>query len=62
MSEEERFGGYCVFDMSFVEYGKTENPAPDVTAQLLQSSQTMVERVKNLLGTGASIPGAGTPL
>ena len=55
MSEEERFGGYCVFDMSFVEYGKTENPAPDVTAQLLQASQTMIQRVKGILGTGAHL-------
>lgn len=62
LAEEERFGGYCVIDMSFVEYGKTENPAPDVTSTLLQASQTVIERVKDLLGTTSSIPGAGTPL
>lgn len=49
MAEEERFGGYCVFDMTFVEYGQTQNPAPDVTAQLLSASQTLVQRTMDVL-------------
>jgi prophage DNA circulation protein len=52
MTEEERFGGYVVFDMTFVEYGKTQNPAPNVTAQLLQSSQTLKQIVQNVLAQG----------
>jgi prophage DNA circulation protein len=52
MTEEERFGGYCIFDMTFVEYGKTENPAPNVSAQLLQASQTMIQRVMTVMSQG----------
>lgn len=49
MTEEERFGGYCVFDMSFIEYGKTTNPAPNVTQQLLNASQTVQQQAVALL-------------
>jgi prophage DNA circulation protein len=56
MNEEERFGGYCVFDMSFIEYGKTQNPAPDVTAQLLAASQKLVQRTKDVLAQGPAVP------
>ena len=40
MTEEEKFGGYCVFDMSFVEYGLSPlNYSPSIaTSQVL--SQT----------------------
>jgi prophage DNA circulation protein len=49
MTEEERFGGYCVIDMSFIEYGKTQNPAPNVTAALLAASLTVQQRAQALL-------------
>jgi prophage DNA circulation protein len=49
MTEEERFGGYCVLDMSFIEYGKTASPAPNVTAALLAASLTVKERAQALL-------------
>jgi prophage DNA circulation protein len=49
MNEEERFGGYCAFDMSFIEYGKTNNPAPNVTAALVTASQTMVQRMLTIM-------------
>ena len=52
MTEEERFGGYCVVDMSFIEYGKTANVQPDVTAGLLQASQTMIQRVMTVMAQG----------
>lgn len=55
MNEEERFGGYCVLDMTFVEYGKTQNPAPDVTAELLAASQTLVQRTRAVLAQGVPV-------
>jgi len=42
LTEEERFGGYCVFDMSFVELGVPPfNPTPDAQQNLLQTSQAL---------------------
>jgi prophage DNA circulation protein len=36
MTEEERFGGYCVIDMQFEEYGLDPSVVPDVaTAQVV---------------------------
>jgi hypothetical protein len=49
MTEEERFGGYCVLDMSFIEYGKTASPTPNVTAALLGASLTVKQRAQALL-------------
>jgi hypothetical protein len=38
MTEEQRFGGYCVFDMTFVEFGKPASvPTTATGAQLVQS-------------------------
>jgi prophage DNA circulation protein len=55
MTEEERFGGYCVFDMSFVEYGKTENPAPNVTGQLLASVGVLKGRVQAIVNSAPKV-------
>ena len=52
MTEEQRFGGYAAFDMSFVEYGKTENPAPNVTNALLNASTVMKAIVQTTLAQG----------
>jgi prophage DNA circulation protein len=52
MTEEERFGGYCVLDMSFVEYGKTVNVTPNVTAALLATALSVKDRVQALLEEG----------
>ena len=52
MSEEERFGGYCTFDMVFVEYGKTQNPAPNAGQQLQQASQAMTQRTIDVMAQG----------
>jgi prophage DNA circulation protein len=52
MTEEDRFGGYVIFDMSFVEYGKTLNPAPDVTSQLIAMSGSLKSRVQAILSGG----------
>jgi len=46
LTEEERFGGYCVFDMSFVELGVPPfNPTPSTYQNLLQTSQAMRDQV-----------------
>lgn len=62
MTEEERFGGYVVFDMSFVEYGQTQNPAPNVTAALLASSVTMKAVVQMVLAQRPGQRGITDPL
>lgn len=38
MTEEDRFGGYCVFDMTFAEYGLVNSPPPPVAATVLQKN------------------------
>jgi prophage DNA circulation protein len=55
MNEEERFGGYCVFDMTFVEYGLTQSPAPNVTSALLAASQQMIAQAQTVMAQG--VPG-----
>jgi prophage DNA circulation protein len=60
MNEEERFGGYCVFDMTFIEYGKTQNPAPDVSAALLAASQTLIARTMDVLAQAPPPPKFGS--
>ena len=52
MTEEQRFGGYAAFDMAFVEYGKTQNPAPNVTNQLLTASSQLKSIVQGVLAQG----------
>lgn len=42
LTEEERLGGYCVFDMTFVEQGASPyQPIVDPTEQLVQASQRL---------------------
>ena len=42
MTEEEKLGGYCVFDMSFVELGVPPfNPTPSTYQNLVQQSQDL---------------------
>ena len=52
MTEEDRFGGYCTVDMTFIEYGKTQNPAPDVGAALLAASTSLISVVMNAMAQG----------
>ena len=52
MTEEQKFGGYAAFDMTFVEYGKTQDPAPNVTAALLNASSTMKSIMQGVLAQG----------
>jgi len=50
-SEEERLGGYCVFDMQFVEYGDPLPllDQPSSTPQLVAQSQAMKVQVLAML-------------
>jgi prophage DNA circulation protein len=50
LSEEERLGGYCVFDMQFVEFGAPPGaPGPSSRDNLLQQSSAMQSRVLTVL-------------
>jgi hypothetical protein len=52
LTEEERFGGYCVFDMSFVEYGVPPfNPTPSTYQNLLAQSQQLRDYVMSSIKT-----------
>jgi prophage DNA circulation protein len=46
LTEEERLGGYCVFDMSFVEQGASPlTPVVDPTQSLVKASQDLRQTV-----------------
>jgi prophage DNA circulation protein len=59
MNEEERFGGYCTFDMTFVEYGKTQNIQPNVGVALVQAAQSLATQATNAMAQGTALPGQG---
>jgi prophage DNA circulation protein len=53
LSEEERLGGYCVFDMQFVEFGaKPFASGQSSRDNLLQQSSAMQSRVVTVLSGG----------
>ena len=56
LTEETRFGGYCVFDMSFVELGASPFAPSQSTRDLLitQSTVLMQQIVTNLTQAGLS--------
>ncbi|MEY9186424.1 MULTISPECIES: DNA circularization N-terminal domain-containing protein [Bradyrhizobium] len=61
ITEEERFGGYCVFDMTFLEYGIDPQrwaPSIDKAGALNSASENMRDRAKRVL-TGPSLAAAG---
>jgi prophage DNA circulation protein len=50
--EEERFGGYCVFDMTFQEYGLDPQqlaPSQSTATAVLQASQAVRDQVQRTL-------------
>jgi hypothetical protein len=50
--EEERFGGFCTFDMTFVEAGldpQTWAPSIDTAAALTGTAQTLQNQVLRTL-------------
>jgi len=49
-SEEERAGGFCTFDMSFVEYGLAPSAAQDSTRDdLIAGSEALRQRVLTVM-------------
>jgi prophage DNA circulation protein len=61
LTEEERFGGFCVFDMTFLEAGiKPYQTAPDARSDLNATSQALAARVSQILD-GAKYPGGTIP-
>jgi prophage DNA circulation protein len=49
-TEEERTGGYCTFDMTFVEYGSPpSNPEPDSIEQMQRASLAMKQLIAGVL-------------
>ena len=55
VSEEVRFGGFCVFDMSFAEFGfaPSRTQPTDPTAMLKQRAQEMRQQVMNNLAANS---------
>ena len=55
LTEEERFGGYCTFDMTFVELGKAPAElAPDSRSELIQKFETMRQQTVTTVNGGTS--------
>jgi hypothetical protein len=53
MTEEQRFGGYCVFDMTFVEFGKPASVPKAATASLLtQAANGALDWITNHVSAG----------
>lgn len=53
LTEEERLGGYCVFDMHFVESGTQPfKPTASPQAQLTQSANALGARNQAVIGQG----------
>jgi hypothetical protein len=65
VTEEKRFGGYCVFDMTFVEVGAPPfRPAPDAKQGMLDQSNALrgeVQRVMAGADARAKAVRKGTP-
>jgi prophage DNA circulation protein len=61
LSEEERFGGYCVIDMTFQEYGLDPQEVPNVaTAQVLvKASESLRSQVVRVLSQQPLPPPTG---
>jgi prophage DNA circulation protein len=51
-TEEQRLGGYCTFDMTFVEYGNPSGLAaqPSGSAQLIDASNALKQQVLSVMG------------
>jgi hypothetical protein len=53
MTEEQRFGGYVVFDMTFVEFGKPASvPTVATGAQLVQQANGTLEWITGNIAAG----------
>jgi hypothetical protein len=57
LTEEERFGGYCVFDMTFVEFGKPASvPIAATGAQLVQQADGTLKWIASNIAAGPPGP------
>ncbi|HEX4200928.1 MAG TPA: DNA circularization N-terminal domain-containing protein [Chthoniobacterales bacterium] len=63
LTEEERLGGYCVFDMTFVESGVAPFALEDTSTTLINRSSALRDIVMNDLNqiTTGQIPGFTPP-
>jgi hypothetical protein len=53
MTEEERYGGYVVFDMTFVEFGKPASvPTAATVPVLTQSANDLLSSVTGNIAAG----------
>jgi prophage DNA circulation protein len=62
MSEEERFGGYCVFDITFLEYGLDPLLDPgqqDTQANVANAAQAVQDQVQRVLAPPSPSIGTG---
>jgi prophage DNA circulation protein len=63
LSEEARFGGFCTFDMTFVELGvQSMKNTPDTQSALVAQSQSMRQRILQVIGQGTNTTPGGVPL
>jgi hypothetical protein len=57
LTEEERFGGYCVFDMTFTEQGVDPNmyvPTANTAGLVNDASQTLRDQVQRTLAPSST--------
>jgi hypothetical protein len=53
MTEEQRFGGFCVFDMTFAEFGRPASvPVAATGAQLIKSANDTLQWTTNNIAAG----------
>ena len=63
LTEESRFGGFCVFDMTFIELGvQSMKNTPDTQTAVVAQSQTMRARMVQVLSQGTNTTPGGVPL
>ena len=65
MTEEERFGGYCTFDITFLEYGLDPLLDPNssvlTTTAVIQAAQAVRDQVQRTLAPPDPSIGTGLP-
>jgi prophage DNA circulation protein len=64
MSEEERFGGYCIFDITFLEYGLDPLVDPGTVATsviVANAAQAVRDQVQRVLAPSNPSRGTGLP-
>lgn len=49
-SEEQRFGGFCVFDMSFVEFGVPDQTIENPASVLNQAAKALQAQIVSVMG------------